>query len=109
MKKEQNEGTPEVEMSTTADEEAATDISPELAALLAEDTGLPWSKVGIVITVFLCILTLNIARGSEDGKFNPLSVDCGSHAYWYIKRLPRPIPPEEGYPLTSSHPTLYPF
>jgi len=68
-----------------APEEASKDaVSPELEALLREDSGVPWSKVLIVVSVFVMILALNIARGSEDGKFNPVGVVCGSHVYWWL-------------------------
>jgi hypothetical protein len=64
--------------------EAPTEFSAELEALLEEDKAFPSFKVAVSVVVTAGVLCLNMARGSHEVGFNPLGIECGSSAYWFL-------------------------
>jgi len=60
------------------------DVSPELQMLLDEDKVFPYFKVFCVLMIFVGVIGLNVAKGSESAGFNPFDVTCGSTKFWVL-------------------------
>jgi uncharacterized membrane protein YfcA len=61
-----------------------TETSPELAELLEEDRHFPIFKVSLIMMVFVGVVALNVAKGSEAANFTPFDIKCGSTMFWVL-------------------------
>lgn len=52
----------------------------QLQQILDEERHPKRNKIGLVVTMFLVVLTINILKGG--GGFQPLGIQCGSAAFW---------------------------
>lgn len=52
----------------------------QLQQILDEERSPKRNKVGLIIVMFLVVLTINILKGG--GGFQPLGIECGSAAFW---------------------------
>lgn len=65
-------------------EDPLLEQTPELAALLEEDKHFPFFKVFVITLVFVGVVGLNVAKGSEAAGFMPFGVKCGTEAFWAL-------------------------
>jgi hypothetical protein len=53
-------------------------------ALLEEDKHFPFFRVFLITVVFVGVIALNLAKGSESAGFTPFDIQCGSLEFWVL-------------------------
>jgi len=64
--------------------EPLLESSPELNALLEDDRHFPCFKFGLICLVFIGVVSMNVAKGSESAGFNPFHIECGDDLFWAL-------------------------